>query len=234
MSELAELINADFSRKVSVNINEMTWIDSPASGVKRKPLDRVGGEVARATTVVQFKAGHSFPHHEHGGGEEFLVLSGVFSDETGDYGPMSYVRNPPGTGHKPYSADGCEIFVKLCQMKPSGEPQMVVDSEAMVFTPVEGASGLFRKALFDGASLHETLPESWNEVVAIEKRVPMSGVLPELFEHGAEVLVLSGVLYDGDEPYGAMNWVRFPVGSMAHFSVREETCYWIKRGIDFP
>lgn len=226
MADVAERINADFSRKVSVDINEMSWLDSPASGVARKPLDRIGGEVARATSVVRFKAGYSFPAHNHGGGEEFLVLSGVFSDETGDYGPMSYVRNPPGSAHKPYSADGCEIFVKLCQMKASGEPQLVVDSAAVEFLPVAEASGLYRKVLFEGPS--------WQENVALEKRVPMSGVLPELFDQGAEVMVLSGALYDGDDAYGPMNWVRFPKGSMAHFSVRVETQYWIKRGIDFP
>ncbi|GAL13613.1 hypothetical protein JCM19233_4618 [Vibrio astriarenae] len=57
------------------------------------PLDRVGGEVARATSIVRYKPNSAFSPHTHDGGEEFFVLEGVFSDEHGDYpqGVMSVI-----------------------------------------------------------------------------------------------------------------------------------------------
>jgi len=106
-------IHADFSQRAVVDTDGKSWIASPSSGVERKMLDRVGGEVARASSIVRYLPGSRFPEHTHGGGEEFLVLEGVFSDETGDYGPGSYVRNPVGTSHAPFTDDGCTIFVKL-------------------------------------------------------------------------------------------------------------------------
>jgi anti-sigma factor ChrR (cupin superfamily) len=108
-------INADFSKRARVVPKPQDWIASPAPGVERLMLDRVGDEVARATSIVRYAAGCSFDRHLHAMGEEFLVLDGVFSDESGDYPAGAYVRNPPGTGHAPFSADGCRILVKLRQ-----------------------------------------------------------------------------------------------------------------------
>jgi len=84
-------------------------------GVYRRPLDRVGDEVARATTIVKYQANSHFSSHVHTGGEEFIVLEGVFQDEHGDYAAGSYIRNPPQSSHTPGSDDGCVIFVKLWQ-----------------------------------------------------------------------------------------------------------------------
>ena len=89
------------------------YVPSPMPGVDRRPLDRIGGEVARATSIVRYAPGSAFSPHTHRGGEEFFVISGTFSDEHGDFGPGSYVRNPPGSSHTPSSLPGCEIFVKV-------------------------------------------------------------------------------------------------------------------------
>lgn len=84
------------------------------------------GEVARATSIVRYSPGSRFSPHEHGGGEEFLVLEGVFSDEHGDDGPGTYVRNPVGSAHAPFSAAGCTILVKLRQMDPADQSRPAV------------------------------------------------------------------------------------------------------------
>src|SRR5579859_6313352 len=112
------LINADFSARAVVDTTALPWIPSPMPGVERKMLERDGGEVARATSLVRYAAGSRFERHEHGGGEEFLVLDGIFSDEYGDYPPGTYVRNPPGSHHAPFSRTGCTLFVKLRQFAP--------------------------------------------------------------------------------------------------------------------
>ena len=73
---------------------------------ERRMLERDGEEVARATSVVRYAPNSSFDPHTHGGGEEFFVLDGVFSDEHGDFGPGTYVRNPPGSRHTPRQRQG--------------------------------------------------------------------------------------------------------------------------------
>ena len=100
-------VNADFElRALALPPVPGDWIASPMPGVQRRLLDRVGGEVARATSLVRYSPESRFQFHAHGGGEEILVLEGVFSDEQGDYPAGTYVRNPPGTGHAPSSSTG--------------------------------------------------------------------------------------------------------------------------------
>src|SRR4051812_48642853 len=110
------LVHADFSQRVVIATDGLPWVASPLAGVERRMLDRIGDEVARATSLVRYARRSCFSPHEHTLGEEFLVLDGVFSDEHGDYPKGTYVRNPPGSRHKPHTADGCTIFVKLRQM----------------------------------------------------------------------------------------------------------------------
>jgi len=70
---------------------------SPIPGVDRRMLDRIGDAVARATSIVRYAPHSHFSAHTHGGGEEFLVLDGVFQDEHGDYlsEPLGVVRPVP-------------------------------------------------------------------------------------------------------------------------------------------
>lgn len=108
-------IRADLDTTEFVSSNDFVWHPSPLAGVERVMLDRVGDEVAVATSLVRYAPGASFDPHKHALGEEFVVLQGVFSDEHADYPAGSYIRNPPGTGHTPHSDPGCVIFVKLRQ-----------------------------------------------------------------------------------------------------------------------
>jgi hypothetical protein len=76
-------------------------------------LDRIGDEVAKATSIVRYLPGSKFKTHTHEFGEEIFVLDGVFSDETGDFPAGTYIMNPPGSSHAPHSESGCTLFVKL-------------------------------------------------------------------------------------------------------------------------
>ncbi|MBV9521574.1 MAG: cupin domain-containing protein [Alphaproteobacteria bacterium] len=87
------LINADLTRRAVVETAALPWIPSPERGVDRKMLERDGGEVARATSLVRYAPGSSFAAHEHGGGEEILVLDGVLGDEHGEYPAGTYIQN---------------------------------------------------------------------------------------------------------------------------------------------
>ena len=121
-------INDDFSIKAVVDTNKLFWVESPASGVERKHLDRIGNEVARASSLVRYGQNSSFALHTHHGGEEILVLEGMFSDENGDYPAGTYLRNPPNSAHSPHSKDGCTIFVKLRQFHPEDDLTVRIDT----------------------------------------------------------------------------------------------------------
>ena len=71
-------INANFHQRVMLHTDEIPWRDSPMPGVSRRPLDRIGDEIARATTIVRYDPGSHFSAHTHDGGEEFIVLEGDF------------------------------------------------------------------------------------------------------------------------------------------------------------
>ena len=52
--------------------------------------------------------------HVHPGGEEILVLEGVFYDEHGDYPAGSWLRNPRYSEHTPFTGkEGALIYVKV-------------------------------------------------------------------------------------------------------------------------
>jgi len=108
-------LNAKFTEHAIIHSDQLEWSASPLPGVDRRMLDRIGGEVARATSIVRYAPGSNFSAHTLTGGEEYIVLEGVFQDEHDDYPEGTYVRNPPTTSHTPRSDTSCTIFVKLWQ-----------------------------------------------------------------------------------------------------------------------
>ncbi|MCP9484131.1 cupin domain-containing protein [Shimia sp. CNT1-13L.2] len=192
-------INADFSQRVVVRPENREWVKSPANGVERMMLDRIGEEVARATTIVRFAPGSQFDAHTHGGGEEFFVLEGVFSDETGDYPAGTYVRNPIGTSHTPHTDDGCTIFVKLHQFDADDQEQFHIDTTKADFRPgsVPGLSVL---------PLHSVAGEN----VALVRWEPGTRFTRHRHWGGEEILVLEGTFQDEHGDYPAGTWLRSP------------------------
>ncbi|MEO1251107.1 MAG: cupin domain-containing protein [Pseudomonadota bacterium] len=192
-------INADFSKRVVIRPGDIEWIASPVSSVERKMLDRIGEEKARATTVVRFAPGSSFPTHVHDGGEEYFVLDGVFSDASGDYPAGTYVRNPIGTSHAPYTKEGATILVKLHQFNASDEKKIVINTNAERF--VQGPSRGLTVLPLHGFGAEHTALVKWEP-----------GARHRWHRHwgGEEIFVLDGVFSDefGDYPKGS--WLRNP------------------------
>src|SRR6516165_7300059 len=92
-------LNADSSCRAAVHAAQLPWVASPMPGVERRMLDRIGNEIARATSIVRYAPGSHFSPHTHGGGEEFFVLEGIFRDEHGEFPAGAYVqiRGPRAT-----------------------------------------------------------------------------------------------------------------------------------------
>ena len=210
-------LNADFSKRVAVHGGQLPWVASPMAGVDRRMLDRLGDEVARATSIVRYAKGSHFSAHTHTGGEEFLVLSGVFQDEHGDFPTGTYVRNPPTTSHTPGSEDGCVIFVKLWQFDMDDRNQFRVDTNAGDYAPVG-----------DGVARLE-LHQDDREAVSVEKWSAGAEVNLDA-SGGIEVLVLEGGFTEGGEEFAPQSWLRLPKGSGSRCLAGPDGArVWIKR-----
>jgi len=196
------LINADLTQRAVVATADLSWVDSPMLGVVRKMLERDGGEVARATSLVRYAAGSRFDRHEHGGGEEILVLDGVLSDELGGYPPGTYLRNPPGSSHAPFSEGGCTLFVKLRQFAADDGKRVVIDTNAAEWQP--GKTDAYSEMLLHQHGAERTYLIKWHA----GKAFPL-----HFHRGGEEIFILSGVYADEHGTYPQGTWVRAPVGS---------------------
>lgn len=210
-------INDDLTLPVIVHAAELPWASSPAAGVDRRMLFRIGEEVARATSIVRYAPRSAFPRHTHGGGEEIVVLDGVFQDEHGDYPAGSYFRNPPHTSHVPASKDGCTIFVRLWQFRANDRAQIVRrPGEGRMLAPRSGAASAIE--LFDDGF----------ENVRFESWLPGSRVAVEN-ARGLEMLVLAGSLSIGDQTLISQSWIRLPAGqALRAVSGAEGAKIWLK------
>ena len=213
-------LNDDFSQRVAQLPSDAAWTASPLPGVDRRMLDRVGGEVARATSVVRYAPGSRFDRHVHGGGEEVLVLEGVFSDESGDHPAGTYLRNPPGSAHAPFSREGCTLFVKLWQFGAG-------DTEAV---RIDTLSEPWRAGLVPGLSV---MPLHSHDGIdtALVKWAPQTRFNTHTHPGGEEILVLDGLFQDeaGDYPKGC--WQRSPRWSRhTPFTGAEGALIYVKVG----
>ena len=214
-------VNADFSERVVIATNGMPWIPSPQPGVDRRMLDRIGDEVARATSLVRYAPASVFAPHAHGLGEEFLVLDGVFSDEHGDYPAGTYVRNPPGSQHSPRTEPGCVIFVKLRQMSPKERERVVINTQKAEWGrgDVEGHQRL---------DLYTNREDG--EHVTIERLAAGASLPATDCRGGEEIFVLSGSLDDERGEYPAGTWIRNPDGYRRRLKSASGAAFWAKRG----
>ena len=210
-------LNADFRKHVVVHSDQLEWNASPMPGVDRRMLDRIGAEVARATTIVRYAPDSKFSEHTHTGGEEFIVLDGVFQDEHGDYPAGTYVRNPPTTAHTPGSALGCIIFVKLWQFDKDDRNQFRKTMADELCAPVDGVAT---------TELHrdtrETVTYSQLDAGATHENRDAGGI---------EMLVIAGSVSVGGETLGKWAWLRLPEGQPLTATAGSDGAkLWIKTG----
>ena len=217
--------NSDFTKKAVLHTNDLEWMASPATGVSRKYLDRIGDEVARATSIVRYEPNAYFDAHTHEGGEEIFVLDGVFSDEGGDHPAGTYIRNPPNSKHTPHSKDGCVLFVKLRQFHLDDISTIRIDNNAATWYPglVPGLSVLPLHE-FDGVG------------TALVRWAPDTIFNPHVHPGGEEILVLQGVFHDEHGSYPTGTWIRSPRYSKhAPFTKSEGALIYVKTGhLDYP
>jgi ChrR Cupin-like domain len=213
-------LNADFGRRAAVHAARLSWTPSPVAGVMRRMLDRIGAEVARATSIVRYAPGSRFSVHTHGGGEEFLVLDGVFSDEHGDFPTGSYIRNPPTSSHTPGSEPGCTIFVKLWQFDPEDRTHVRIDTNTMPFLATADRPGVAVMPLFRDR-VEDVRLERWLPGTDIDLVGPA----------GIEILVLDGTFEESGETFVPQSWLRLPAKATLQAKAGPGGCkIWVKTG----
>ena len=212
-------LNSNFSQRVVIERSSLDWVDSPIPGIQRQLLERDGAEVARATSIVRYAPGSVFENHRHELGEEILVLEGVFSDESGSFGPGTYIKNPPGSSHTPRSATGCTLFVKLRHLDLADSERTVIDTRTATWFP----------GLVPGLSVLP-LSEFGTQHTALVRWAPGTQFNPHRHYGGEEIYVVEGVFEDEFGRYPAGTWIRSPHLS-AHRPFSNEGCtIFVKTG----
>ncbi len=210
-------LNTDYSARVVVHSDKAEWQASPIPGVDRRMLDRIGGEVARATSIVRYAPGSKFSKHTHTGGEEFIVLDGVFQDEHGDFPEGTYVRNPPTTAHTPGSEPGCTIFVKLWQFDMEDRNQFRKTMAEELGNKVDGVAT---------ARLHQDDRET-----VTYSHLDAGSSLVNADAGGIEVLVIDGSIAEGGDTLNEGGWLRLPEGqSLSATAGSGGAKIWMKTG----
>ena len=212
------LLNMDFSEVAVVLAGERTWVKSPSDGVSRVHLEREAEESGHTTSFVRFAPGSSFSEHTHPQGEELYVLDGVFSDEFGDYPAGTYIRNPPGSRHRPFTREGCELFVKLDQFQAGDTEKLVIRPEDQKWQP---GIGRLRVLPLHSFEAEHTALVFWPENEVFQ---------PHTHWGGEEIVVLEGRFIDEHGEYPAGSWLRSPHMSRHFPRVEEETLIWVKVG----
>ncbi len=215
-------LNNDFSKVVVMRTANMDWQESPSRGVWRKRLDLAGDlEKSRVTSIVRYDPASRFSSHPHPDGEEIFVLKGIFSDEHGDYPAGSFLLNPEGFNHAPFSDEGCILFVKLRQYPGRMRRHVTIDTN----------TSDWRQGTAPGVEVI-TLYHEIDHPETVELYRYQAGTAPinQQYPKGAEILVLEGELIANSDRYEAGSWLRFPAGDELRTSSEKGTRFYLKHG----
>jgi len=211
-------LNLDFSQYACSHVADQQWLTSPADGVSRMPLEKEFEESGHTTSFVIFSPGASFPRHSHPMGEEIFVLEGVFSGEFGHYPAGTYLRNPPGSNHTPFTNEGCKLFVKLDQFDLRDNVQVVIRPEDRIWQ--QGHGNLKVLSLHEFETQHTALV-FWPENEKFSEHQHWGG---------EEIVVLQGEFCDESGCYKQNSWIRNPHLSKHTPYVKHETLILVKTG----
>jgi anti-sigma factor ChrR (cupin superfamily) len=214
-------VNGDLSVRAVADTTRMAWAPSPSGTVWRKRVHLVGpAESGQVTSVVRYEPRSRFPAHDHPDGEEILVLDGVFSDEHGHWPAGTYLLNPEGFRHAPFSEPGCVLFVKLRQFPGRERRHVVVDTGEMAWEPTT-VPAISSKNLYQ--------QPGYSDVTRLERWAPGADLGAMSYEQGAEFFVLEGEFADEAGAYSQGFWLRLPEGSVHHPHSEQGCTLYVKR-----
>jgi len=215
-------LNADLSTRVAVDTRKMEWTASPGGHVLRKRLHLVGpAESGQVTSVVRYLPDAKFPAHDHPDGEEILVLEGIFSDEHGDWPAGTYLLNPQGFRHSPFSRTGCTLLVKLRQYPGADRQHVAIQTRDQPWTRSVRKNVVWKKLYAQAPYSDHTRLERWDAPAAVGR---------VNFPQGAELFVLEGGFADEHGTYHEHSWLRIPAGGALIPTGNDHCELYIKEG----
>lgn len=197
-------VHADLLARVSARPTSLTWYPTTFPGISFGCFESNRHVQDHPVTMLtRFDRQGFFPLHGHPGGEEILVLEGNFIDEAGVHPPGTYMLNPEGFVHRPYSEDECLTFVKLRQHGGNNRQQV-------------------RTNIFEGCWQSGIIPqiqtkllygqERFSERVWIERWLPGTRLSNVVETEVKEIFVISGTWSDELGRYPTHSWLRYPPG----------------------
>ncbi len=104
------------TQRTVIETNKAKWRPGVITGLQVMPLHEFGGE---HVALVRWAPNTQFTLHSHRGGEEILVLDGVFFDEHDRYPKGTWIRSPHLSHHTPFTKqEGALIYVKVGHLLP--------------------------------------------------------------------------------------------------------------------
>ncbi len=214
-------VHDDFNKRIVVKPNDYSWTSLSIPGIQHMTLDRIGGKLNCATTLVRYTQDSGIPENIHYGDLEFFVLDGTLTDEHGEYSSGAYVRNPKGTCSPPsIAAKGSTLFMKSHPFPKNDKQHTVIDTEKATWRPgvVEGLQVM-------------PLHEYEGEHVALVRWAPHTQFNLHSHRGGEEILVLEGVFYDEYDCYPTGTWIRSPhLSRHTPFTKEEGALIYVKVG----
>lgn len=200
----------DMQQPCMVQSQHQPWVQSPSKQVLRKRFHLVGeAESGQVTSLVRYQPGANFSQHEHPEGEEILVLEGIFSDSQGNWPAGSWLLNPQGFSHAPYSINGCLLLVKLRQYPHAAQVAVnwheIDPSESMPFS--------------------SRLLGQYGDVQTRVLALPQGGQLNQTYSAGVEGFFIDGQIDLAGKALEALDWFRFPPGATLNLQSRGCTLY---------
>ena len=219
---MSDQLNGDLSVRAVAHTAEMEWTASPSGTVWRKRIHLVGPpESGQVTSVVRYESQSSFPSHDHPDGEEILVLDGVFSDEHGDWPVGTYLLNPQGFRHAPFSKPGCLLLVKLRQYPGRDRSHVIINTDDLGWQP-SAVPGVTRKLLYQQAG--------FSDEMCLERWEPTANPEAITYEQGVELFVIDGEFVDDQAEYRKGSWLRLPPGSGHQPRSKQGCTLYVKTG----
>jgi anti-sigma factor ChrR (cupin superfamily) len=215
-------IHGDLKALCSQDTAKMAWTASPSGTVWRKRVHLVGpAESGQVTSVVRYERNSNFPEHDHPGGEEILVLDGIFSDQQGDWPAGTFLLNPEGFRHAPFSRDGCVLLVKLRQYPGPDRLQVATNTDLLAWqqTAIHGVSS---KPLYT--------QNGYTDCVELQKWEADTDPGVTGYPGGAEIFVISGSFADENGRYTEGYWLRFPCDATHHPHTSTGCTLYVKKG----
>lgn len=213
-------IHNNLLTRASVQPQTLTWYPTTYPGISFGCFESDPAVQDHPVTMLsRFDQNGYFPLHGHPGGEEILVLNGYFQDETGVYQPGTYMLNPEGFVHRPYSNEGCLTFVKLRQ---HGGPH-----RRRIRTNIfEGPWQPGKVPQIKVKQLYEQ--EGFVEKVWVERWAPGTQLSHVTESKVKEIFVIEGTWSDELGHYPKNSWLRYPPRQPYHPSSETGCLLYVK------